>query len=76
MAVHLWLSHRLSMLVIIVYHTSCKYASENRKISKIFDFRKEKGVWGKAPFRVFWRRPFQSTHSCSLRLDLVTSQVR
>lgn len=45
------------MLVILVYHTSCRYARENRKISKIFDFRKEKGVWGKAPFFVFWRMP-------------------
>lgn len=46
-----------SMLVILVYHNTCRYASENRKISKIFDFRKEKGVWGKAPFSVFWRMP-------------------
>ena len=55
MAVHLWLSHRLSMLVIIVYHTSCRCARENLKI---FRFSKGKrGLGAKTPFSVFWRRP-------------------
>lgn len=62
MAVHLWLSHRLSMLVIIVYHTSCRYARENLKI---FRFSKGKrGLGAKTPFSVFWCRPFQSTCLC------------
>lgn len=47
MAVYLWLSHRSSMLVILVYHTSCRYASENLKI---FRFSKGKrGLGAKTP---------------------------
>lgn len=55
MAVYLWLSHRLSMLVILVYHISCRCARENLKI---FRFSKGKrGLGAKTPFSVFWRRP-------------------
>lgn len=55
MVVHLWLSHRLSMLVILVYHISCRCA---REILKIFRFSKGKrGLGAKTPFSVFWRRP-------------------
>ena len=44
-----------SMLVIIVYHTSCRCARENLKI---FRFSKGKrGLGAKTPFSVFWRRP-------------------
>lgn len=44
-----------SMLVIIVYHTSCRCARENLKI---FRFSKGKrGLGAKTPFSVFWCRP-------------------
>lgn len=46
MAVHLWLSHRLSMLVILVYHISCRCARENLKI---FRFSKGKRGLGQSP---------------------------
>ena len=44
-----------SMLVILVYHTSCRCARENLKI---FRFSKGKrGLGAKTPFSVFWCRP-------------------
>ena len=46
MAVYLWLSHRSSMLVILVYHNTCRYARENLKI---FRFSKGKRGLGQRP---------------------------
>ena len=57
-------ARRLTWLIVCHYRRLFVHACDNSishflqmRKRKSKDFRKEKGVWGKAPFRVFWRMP-------------------